>query len=71
MCRHVKIIATEEELRRQGIHCPVVIEMLLSGRAFPVEKVKYDNGKPQLFLAEPFKESQNIWVFEELTTNNY
>ena len=69
MCRHVKIKATEEDLKNQGIECPVVMNLLLSGRAFPVEKVKHDGAKPRIFLAEPFSESQNIWVYEEFTAN--
>jgi hypothetical protein len=69
MCRHVKIKATEEQLKNQGINCPNVREILLSGRAFPVEKVRYDGEKPKIFLSDPFPETQNIWVFEEFIIN--
>lgn len=69
MCRHVRINATEDELKQQGIKCPVVTDLLLSGRAFAVEKVKYDGERPQIFLADPLPESQNIWVYEEYTQN--
>lgn len=69
MCRHVRVHATEEDLKKHGITCPVITKILLSGRAFPVEKVKYDGERPQIFLAEPFSESQNIWIYEEFTQN--
>jgi len=69
MCRHVRIKATEDELKQQGIKCPVVMSLLLSGRAFAVEKVKHDGDRPRILLADPFPESQNIWVYEEFTQN--
>ena len=69
MCRHVRIQATEDELKQQGIKCPVVMGLLLSGCAFAVEKVKYNGERPQIFLADPLPESQNIWVYEEYTQN--
>ena len=67
MCRHVRINATEDELKQQGIKCPVVMTLLLSGRAFAVEKVKHDGERPRIFLADPFSETQNVWVYEEFT----
>ena len=64
MCRHVKIEASESDLKNQGITCPLIIGLLLSGQAFPVEEIKHDE-KPRIYLGSPFSEAERVWVYEE------
>lgn len=67
---HVRIKATREQLLNAGAYSEQALQVMLSGRAFAVEKrihVGGPNGSRVLVhLLVPDLKS-NIWIFEDLT----
>lgn len=68
---HVKIKATREELHELGIVSEDTFKLLLSGRAFEVDKrvtVGGVNGsRVMVYLRNPGRPEHMIWVWENLT----
>ena len=69
---HVKIKATREELHELGICSEPTFELLLSGRAFEVDKRVHVGGpngsRVMVYLKNPEKPSHMIWVWENMTS---
>lgn len=66
-CLHVRVTATKEQLHDMGICSDSTFDLLLSGRAFPVEKKERANGKTLVHLVHPESDTHLLWVYEEYT----
>lgn len=67
-CLHVKVTATREQLHEMGICSDDTFDLLLSGRAFAVDKKeKTGSGKVMVHLVHPKSNTHLLWVYEEFT----
>lgn len=66
-CMHVKIKATREDLHEMGICSDSTFDLLLSGRAFAVDKrERAGNGKTMVHLVHPEPGRDHLlWVYED------
>lgn len=67
-CLHVRVKATRKDLHNMGVCSEETFDLLLSGRAFAVEKrVAAEAGRIRVLLVHPESHTHLLWVYEEFT----